>query len=124
MSLIYEGIKPFSYYAIFVSTLIIRDTNYQSEDIQSAASEIKYYQTPEGYPDPPENVVIKPVSSSSVNISWQAPEHPNGIIEQYVITIVHHRVNKKKLIDQRPYCNDNYKIKPEQAKTIEIEVGK
>ena len=43
VSIITEGIKPFSYYAVFVRTLIVRDKAYNSEDIQSAASEIGVY---------------------------------------------------------------------------------
>lgn len=120
ISPITEGIKPFSHYAVFVSTLIIRDNIYGSEDIQNAASEIQYFATPEGYPNPPQNIGTATINSSAVNITWQPPDRPNGIIEHYEITVEHHRANRERLIRNRDYCMDKDRmIKPNGEKTNE-----
>ena len=102
-----DGIKPFSYYAVFVTTLIIRDKAYSSENIQNAASKIEYYQTPEGKPDTPEDINVKSIDYSKVNITWTAPARPNGIIENYVIEIEHHDIDKDRLISNHIKCEDS-----------------
>ena len=102
-----DGIKPFSYYAVFVTTLIIRDKAYKSENIQNAASKIEYYQTPEGKPDTPEDINVKLIDYSKVNITWTAPARPNGIIENYVIEIEHHDIDKDRLISNHIKCEDS-----------------
>ena len=115
VSIIRDGIKPFSYYAIFVTTLIIRQGIEGSADIKSAASDIRYFQTPPGRPEAPEDLQVTPVNYSTVNITWTEPKAPNGIIATYKIEVKHHKVNidRLKAID---YCieNENSIYKNEQ----------
>ena len=115
-TIIRDGIKPYSYYAIFVTTLIIREGIEGGEDIKSAASEIVYFHTPEATPDPPQNIVVKDLSYSKVNITWQPPVNPNGVITEYQVEIVHHEANTERLIDMKHYCNDDYKSPQDKEK--------
>ena len=77
-TIIRDGIKPFSYYAIFVTTLIVRQGIQGGQDIKSAASEIVYFQTPPSHPEAPEDLQVNSVNYSTVNITWTEPKRPNG----------------------------------------------
>ena len=118
-SIITDGIKPYSYYAIFVTTLIIREGIKGGEDIKSAASEIVYFHTPEDTPDPPQNIKVKDLTYSKVNITWQPPENPNGVITEYKVEVIYHQANTERLINIGYKCDDDY-----QRHTDEIEKPK
>jgi hypothetical protein len=77
-TIIRDGIKPFSHYAIFVTTLIVRQGIQGGQDIKSAASEIVYFQTPPSHPEAPEDLQVNSVNYSTVNITWTEPKRPNG----------------------------------------------
>ena len=97
-TIITDGIKPYSYYAIFVTTLIIREGIAGGEDIKSAASKIHYFHTPEDTPDPPQDVKVISETYSKVNITWQPPQNPNGVIAEYHVEVVHHEANIKRFV--------------------------
>jgi hypothetical protein len=123
-TIIRDGIKPFSYYAIFVTTLIVRQGIQGGQDIKSAASEIVYFQTPPSHPEAPEDLQVNSVNYSTVNITWTEPKRPNGIIKTYKIEVKHHKVNIDKVLTTMPYCDERFRIKnnePPKTKTDENE---
>lgn len=125
VSIITDKIKPYSYYAVFVTTLLIRSNiDEKAKDIKSAASEIVYFQTPEANPDPVQDIKVNSVNFSTVNISWTEPSSPNGVIHEYIITVEHHSPAIERLMKLRPYCDDNYEIEVERIEKSESEEKK
>lgn len=110
-----DGIKPYTYYAVFVTTLIIREGVQGGESIEGAQSEVVYVLTPEDIPSKPEDILVTPISYSSVNISWTAPLDPNGIIDHYLIEVELQKVDTTRLLDVKLYCKNGVRTaQPQQ----------
>ena len=98
---------PYSYYAIFISTLLVKEYA-GSEGVEGAESDIIYFHTPEDIPKPPTEVRVRKTSYSSFNLTWEPPEVPNGIIDHYEIVLTLNEINAARLMD-RPYCKESMK---------------
>ncbi len=101
-------VKPYSYYAYFISTLLLKEYA-GSQGVQGAESDIKYFHTPEDIPEPPVSVRVAKTSYSSLNITWEPPEVPNGVIDHYEVVLTLNEINPARLIN-RPYCTDSGKV--------------
>ena len=76
-----------------------------------------------------QDIRVTPDNYSSVNISWLPPEEPNGIIAEYFIKVEHHKINTERLMNVRPYCDENFGVRinekpPEDEITIQEKEGK
>ncbi len=76
--LLIPDVSPFTHYAVFVSTLIIKEGIAASSGVEGAESDIVYVLTPEDFPDSPRDVSVSHLNYSSVNITWIPPLNPNG----------------------------------------------
>ena len=54
--------------------------------------------------------MVNSVNFSTVNLTWEAPENPNGIIGEYRIKVTHHKVNLERLLDLRNYCDESSRL--------------
>ena len=79
-------VRPYTYYAIFVTTLIVKEVS-GSAGIDGAQSDIVYVLSPEDFPSMPYNLKFGKFNYSAINVTWSAPEAPNGIIDHYEIIL-------------------------------------
>ncbi len=86
-------VRPYTYYAIFVTTLIVREVT-GSSGIDGAQSDIFYVLSPEDYPSPPHGLTFNKFNYSTINLTWSPPESPNGIIDHYELTMELKEVRK------------------------------
>jgi len=98
-------VKPFAHYAYFISAILLKEYA-GSQGVKGAESAITYFDTPPDIPKPPASVSIERSSYSSLNIAWEEPEEPNGIIDHYEITLELNEVNPERLMSERQYCED------------------
>ncbi|XP_022241452.1 cytokine receptor-like isoform X2 [Limulus polyphemus] len=80
-----DGLQPFTKYLVSVKTKTL-------SGLVSEFSEGVLATTKAGTPTEPLNIQGK-TNSTAISITWQRPEHPNGIIEHYIIWFNGH--NKK-----------------------------
>lgn len=61
-----------------------------------AQSEVQTFTTMEAAPSPPRNLTFTNLNSTSVTLIWEAPEHINGVITDYIIWFnrQEHRIGK------------------------------
>ena len=109
--------EPFTYYAVFVKTMITRDSN---SNVEGAESDIGYVLTMEGTPTPPQDVKVDHLNFTCVNVTWLPPEHPNGIIDYYEVIWEPIEINVKRIM-LRPFCNESYKIKDDRDELVKID---
>ena len=81
----------------------------EKKDIDGAQSEIEYFVTPKSQPTKPREIKVKKNDSQSVEISWEKPESPNGIIEYYEIILELYPVDEKRIM-QRQFCDPKFAI--------------
>ncbi|CAB4063694.1 INSR [Lepeophtheirus salmonis] len=108
-SVLVSQLQPYTYYALYVATLMIRDIANR-HNIQGAQSDILYIQTLESKPSKLGKYEIEKLSYSSVKIIWEPPLKPNGIITHYEMNITREIMDHNRIME-RPYCQENYKIK-------------
>ena len=82
----------------------------EEQDIDGAQSDIEYFVTPTDQPTKPRKIDVKKIDSHSVEISWEPPESPNGIIEYYGIYLQLYPIDKERIM-QRPFCEPNFEVK-------------
>jgi len=79
-------LKPYTAYAIYVSTLMTKP--FSGQDATGAQSKIIYVRTLVGIPEPVRKLVVTPTSSSSgLEVSWEPPKKPNGILDHYDVIV-------------------------------------
>ncbi|XP_011310956.1 insulin-like receptor [Fopius arisanus] len=76
-------LKPYTRYAVYVKTLSARSRN--NANGLTGQSPILFFRTEADVPSPPTAVSSTPESESTLNITWEAPEQPNGPIGYYII---------------------------------------
>ena len=79
-------VRPYTYYAIFVTTLIVKEVA-GSAGIDGAQSDIVYVLSPEDFPSMPHELKFSKFNYSAINATWSAPEAPNGIIDHYELIL-------------------------------------
>ena len=79
-------VRPYTYYAIFVTTLIVKEVA-GSSGIDGAQSDIVYVLSPEDYPSPPLDLDLTKLNYSSINLTWSPPQAPNGVIDHYELVM-------------------------------------
>lgn len=97
------AVKPYTHYAMFISTLLLKEYA-GSKGIEGAESDIVYFKTPEDIPEPPAAVVVQELNYSTVNITWEPPQVPNGVIDHYEIILEFNDIEEAKILSL-PYCN-------------------
>lgn len=75
-------VRPYTYYAIFVTTLIVKEVA-GSSGIGGAQSDIVYVLSPEDFPSVPRDLRFNKFNYSTINLTWSPPDSPNGIIDHY-----------------------------------------
>jgi hypothetical protein len=75
-------VRPYTYYAIFVTTLIVKEVA-GSSGIDGAQSDIVYILSPEDYPSSPLDLDLNKFNYSTINLTWSPPQAPNGVIDHY-----------------------------------------
>uniref|UniRef100_H2YE96 Tyrosine-protein kinase receptor n=1 Tax=Ciona savignyi TaxID=51511 RepID=H2YE96_CIOSA len=99
-----DKLSPYTKYAFYVITSNTANAK------KGAESDIHYFTTSPSTPSPPQAVVAKAINSTAINITWQAPLYPNGVVHQYVAKWVRQRETiDLKLIDI-VYLNKNLEI--------------
>uniref|UniRef100_H2YE95 Tyrosine-protein kinase receptor n=1 Tax=Ciona savignyi TaxID=51511 RepID=H2YE95_CIOSA len=89
-----DKLSPYTKYAFYVITSNTANAK------KGAESDIHYFTTSPSTPSPPQAVVAKAINSTAINITWQAPLYPNGVVHQYVAKWVRQRETiDLKLID-------------------------
>uniref|UniRef100_A0A8R1E4M9 receptor protein-tyrosine kinase n=1 Tax=Caenorhabditis japonica TaxID=281687 RepID=A0A8R1E4M9_CAEJA len=74
-----QRIKPFTTYAYYVATQMVHHPG-----AKNGISKIGFVTTKYFNPDPPVVTVTK-VSSDSIELSWEPPLRPNGVITHYMV---------------------------------------
>lgn len=77
-------LKPFTPYALYVTTLMVP---HLASNATGAQSDILYIRTLEEPPEPVRNLQWRGESSSSLKIMWKPPRHPHGIIDHYDVML-------------------------------------
>ena len=109
--------KPYTPYAVYVTTVMEKSLG---SNLVGAQSEIYYTRTLESKPSPVLDLKTTSEtndSTTSLDVTWQPPLDPNGVIEQYYIVLSHIELGRD--VAERDYCNDQEKristIKPVQV---------
>ncbi|XP_045481036.1 sortilin-related receptor-like isoform X2 [Harmonia axyridis] len=76
---VFNDLKPFTHYNM---TVYVRNTN---TSVIFPPAKFMQATTKEGIPSEPYNITVKQVDSAHINISWNKPLSPNGIVEFYEI---------------------------------------
>ena len=79
-------VRLYTYYAIFVTTLIVKEVS-GSANIDGAQSDIVYVLSPEDFPSTPVEIMFSKFNYSAINVTWTAPEAPNGIVDHYELIL-------------------------------------
>ncbi|XP_013386337.1 protogenin B-like [Lingula anatina] len=72
-----SGLKPYTMYRIAVRSFTHNAHSEYSKEVMC--------RTKEGKPGMPKNLKVTVRSPTSVEVSWQAPDNPNGIIREYTV---------------------------------------
>ncbi|PAV92164.1 hypothetical protein WR25_05330 isoform B [Diploscapter pachys] len=77
-----ENIKPYTTYAFYVQTQIVRH-----EGARNSVSQIGFVTTNFSTPDPPriKDVEIE-IDSNKIKLVWEKPIRPNGVVTHYVVS--------------------------------------
>jgi len=86
-------VRPYTYYAIFVTTLIVKEVA-GSSGIEGAQSDIVYVLSPEDFPSVPHDLKFNKYNFSTISLAWSTPEAPNGIIDHYELVLEMKEVSK------------------------------
>ncbi|XP_063977863.1 insulin-like receptor [Diachasmimorpha longicaudata] len=105
-----SDLKPYTRYAVYVKTLSARSRN--TPNGLTGQSQILFFRTDPDVPSPPTEVTSIPKSESSINISWEHPEQPNGPIGYYIIA-GYLRFHDSEQLSTRNYCT--YGLEPGQG---------
>ena len=66
--------KPYSYYALFISTLLVRDKEYVGDGgIRGAESDIDYFLTQPDFPAPVQDLEVDKINYTTLNFTWKPP---------------------------------------------------
>ncbi|CAB3401307.1 unnamed protein product [Caenorhabditis bovis] len=75
-----EHIKPFTIYAFYVSTQMVHHIG-----ARNAISKIGFTTTSFAVPEAP-MVTVRRVTTDEIELSWEPPHKPNGIITHYIVS--------------------------------------
>lgn len=76
--IIINNLQPFTLYGFAVRS-------HELDDRCGRFSQLIECRTNEDKPSAPRDITWSPVDAGSIRVNWQAPEHPNGIIQAYHI---------------------------------------
>ncbi|QQP39861.1 Receptor protein-tyrosine kinase, partial [Caligus rogercresseyi] len=107
-SVLLTGLQPYTYYAFYVATLMIRDIANR-HNIDGAQSDIQYIRTLESKPSQIAKLDYEKIDYSSIKILWKPPKSPNGPISHYEMNITR-EIRDHNQTMERPYCDPHYKI--------------
>ena len=65
--------KPYSYYALFISTLLVRDQAYVGDGVRGAESDIVYYLTEPFFPEAVQSLHVDKINYTTLNFTWTPP---------------------------------------------------
>eukprot|EP00118_Oscarella_pearsei_P024080 m.297875 g.297875 ORF g.297875 m.297875 type:complete len:3271 (+) comp40778_c0_seq3:234-10046(+) len=83
----FKNLKPFRWYTFKVAAK--RDRELEENVLGPFSVEVTAKAHP-STPGVPLNLTLTVLSSSSINVSWEAPAEPNGIITAYFVTFYNH----------------------------------
>ena len=91
--------KPYTPYAIYVTTVMEKSLAGKATGAQS---DIVYARTNETNPSPVGNLRAESFTPNSLEISWDPPATPHGIIDKYYIEVSYLGTGKN--IEEKKYC--------------------
>ncbi|XP_065577459.1 insulin-like peptide receptor isoform X2 [Artemia franciscana] len=102
-------LKPFTLYGMYFNTLMVPDESYFTRDYlndtqsSGATSQILYFRTASGEPNPPLALNVVANTSSDIYITWKVPPIPNANITFYYVHVEINRDDGYQLAE-RNYC--------------------
>ena len=108
--------KPYTPYAIYVTTVMEKSLAGRATGAQS---DIVYARTNETNPSPVAKLSAKSPSPNTLEVSWNPPSNPNGVIDQYFLEISYlqtgNDAEERDYCDQRKQTADKAKVPAEPA---------
>ena len=101
--------KPYTPYAIYVTTVMEKKLAGKATGAQS---DIVYARTNETNPSPVGNLQAESSKPNSLEISWDPPAKPHGIIDRYYVEVSYLGTGKD--IEDRNYCEKKKQVTPEK----------
>lgn len=97
-----DGLEPYSRYAVYVKTEMLVEAS------KAAQSHIQYFRTSMGTPSAPRKVYVDPKTPNEMDIRWDPPDKPNGVVEWYlVVGLVQQDIDV--YMTRRDFCADQHR---------------
>ncbi|KAL5004286.1 hypothetical protein ScPMuIL_017742 [Solemya velum] len=112
-----SNLKPYTQYAVYVQTYMISTAK------KRAMSPIIYFRTAPSAPSSPRDVTVKAIHPGQLQISWEPPTNPYGIVSHYMVYWQYHKISAEEY-DIRNYCTDPLVSKKKIEKEKEEEKKK
>ena len=98
--------KPYTPYAIYVTTVMEKQLAGKATGAQS---DISYARTNESNPSPVVGLKADSPTPHTLELSWQPPALPHGIIQQYYVEVSYLGIGRD--VEERDYCRKGKKDK-------------
>lgn len=98
--IVLSGLEPFSRYAVYVKTEMLVEAS------RAAQSQIHYFRTKMGTPSPPRKIYVDPKTPNEMDIRWDPPDKPNGIVEWYLVVGLVQQ-DRDVYMERRDFCADH-----------------
>lgn len=98
------NLEPYTPYALYAGTLMVP---HLATAATGAQSEMVFFRTATKPPEEVRDLRWEAVSYSSLQVSWQPPARPHGLIDHYVVVLDYIALTE---LRERNYCSNNDKF--------------